>query len=62
MSSVAEIEQTIAKLFPREFAELERWFDAERNRQWDRQIRADSVSGALDVLLCEVEEDIANPW
>ncbi len=59
MSSVAEIEQAIAKLSPREFAELERWFDAERNRQWDRQIEADSASGALDTLLREVEGDIA---
>lgn len=59
MSSVAEIEQAIAKLSSREFVELERWFDAERNRQWDRQIEADSASGALDDLLHEVEQDIA---
>ena len=55
-----EIELAIAKLSPREFVELERWFDAERNRQWDRQIEADSATGALDVLLSEVEHDVAN--
>ena len=60
MSSVAEIEQAIAKLSSKEFVELERWFGAERNRKWDRQIEADSKSGALDFLLKEVEEDIAN--
>ena len=59
MSSVAEIEQAIAKLNSHEFVELERWFDAERNRKWDRQIEADSTSDALDQLLKEVEEDIA---
>ena len=31
---------------------------AERNRKWDRQIEADSASGALDFLLKEVDEDI----
>ena len=59
MGSVAEIELAIAKLSADEFVELERWFDAERNRKWDRQIEADSDSGALDFLLREVEEDIA---
>jgi hypothetical protein len=47
MSSVAEIEKAIAKLPPGEFVELERWFDAERNRQWDRQIERDARSGKL---------------
>jgi hypothetical protein len=47
MSSVAEIEMAIAKLPPGEFALLERWFDAERNRKWDRQIEEDAQSGKL---------------
>ena len=47
MSSVAEIEDAIAKLPPREFIELERWFDEERNRKWDRQIEEDCQSGKL---------------
>jgi hypothetical protein len=59
MGSIAEIEQAIAKLSTREFVELEQWFDAERNLKWDRQIEADSASGALDFLLKEVDEDIA---
>ena len=59
MSSVAEIEKAIANLSAQEFVELERWFDTERNRKWDRQIEADSTSGALDFLLKEVEEDVA---
>jgi hypothetical protein len=59
MSSVAEIEDAIAKLSSQEFIELERWFAAERNRKWDQQIEADSASGAFDPLLKEVEKDVA---
>jgi hypothetical protein len=47
MSSVADIERDIAGLSRREFVELERWFDAERNRKWDRQIEGDAQSGKL---------------
>jgi len=47
MSSVAEIEEAIGKLPPRELVQLERWFDAERNRKWDRQIEEDAHSGKL---------------
>lgn len=47
MSSVAEIERAIAKLSLGEFVELERWFDAERNHKWDRQIEEDAHSGKL---------------
>ena len=50
MSSVAEIEQAIASLPTGEFVELERWFDAERNRKWDRQIEEDAQSGKLREL------------
>jgi hypothetical protein len=59
MSSVADIEDAIAKLSSREFVELERWFAAERNRKWDQQIEADSTSGVFDPFLKEVEEDVA---
>jgi hypothetical protein len=59
MSSIAEIEEAIAKLSAREFVELDQWIAAERNRKWDQQIAADSASGALDSLLHEVEEDVA---
>ena len=47
MSSVAEIEKAIAELPQAEFVQLERWFDAERNRKWDRQIEEDARSGKL---------------
>jgi hypothetical protein len=59
MSSVAEIEQAVAKLSTPEFVELERWTAAERNRKWDQQIGVDSASGALDSLLREVEQEVS---
>ena len=50
MSSVVEIEEAIAKLPPGEFMQLERWFDAERNRKWDQELEADAQSGKLREL------------
>lgn len=50
MSSVAEIEKAIALLSREEFAELEGWFEGERNRKWDGQIEEDARSGKLDAL------------
>jgi hypothetical protein len=52
MSSVAEIEQAVAMLSREQFVQFERWFEAERNRKWDRQIEEDAQSGKL----CEVYE------
>jgi len=59
MSSAAEIQQAIGRLSSQEFSELERWFAAEGNRKRDQEIGADSASGALDSLMKEVEDDIA---
>lgn len=50
MSLVAEIESAIARLSPEEFVQLERWFDSERNRKWDRQLEEDAQSGKLRQL------------
>lgn len=47
MSPVIEIERAIARLSPEEFLDLERWFDEERNRKWDRQIQGDVRNGRL---------------
>ena len=57
MSSVAEIEQAIAKLPPGEFAQLERWFDAERNRVWDRELEADAKNGKLRGLYERIQAE-----
>jgi hypothetical protein len=62
MSCVVEIQQTIARLSAGEFVELERWFDAEQNRKWDRQIEADAHSGRLREVYERLEcEDHGGP-
>jgi hypothetical protein len=61
MSSVAEIEQAIAKLPLGEFVQLERWFDAERNRKWDRQIEEDAQSGKLHDLYERLQSESQGP-
>jgi hypothetical protein len=57
VSSVAEIEQAIAKLPIGEFVQLERWFDAERNRKWDQQIEGDAQNGKLRELYERLESE-----
>jgi hypothetical protein len=55
--SVAELEQAVAKLARGKFAELERWFDAEGNRMWDRQIEGDAQSGKLRELYQRLQSE-----
>jgi hypothetical protein len=59
MSSVAEIEQAIAKLPRGEFVQLERWFDAERIRKWDEQIEGDAQSGKLREMYDRLQSENA---
>jgi hypothetical protein len=57
MSTVQEIESAI-KALPREAkAELWKWWDEYREREWDRQIEVDLQSGKLDKLLDEADRD-----
>ena len=59
MTSIHEIEQAIAQLPP---AGLFALVDRLRERHadaWDRQMQADSDAGTLDLLLREVQQDIA---
>jgi hypothetical protein len=60
MSSVTEIEEAIAKLPPGQFIQLERWFDAERNRVWDQQIEKDAQSGKLQELYERLQSENQN--
>ena len=47
LGTVAEIEEAIAGISAEDFVEPARWFDAERNRKWDRQVEEDAQSGRL---------------
>jgi predicted esterase len=42
-------------------AEFRRWFTEFDAAAWDRQIDSDAVSGKLDALLAEAEQDYKNP-
>jgi len=59
VSRVEELEVGIKALSPREFQELRAWiaeFDAE---VWDRQFRADAVTGRLDAVADQVLKDFS---
>ena len=58
MSTVHEIKAAIDKLSLSDRAELERLLHGWIDDEWDRQIRADTTSGKLDILLKEVDEEI----
>jgi hypothetical protein len=59
MSTLVEIEETIAKLPRREFQELVRWIRDRDADEWDRQIEEDSKSGKLDRLWKVAKQEIA---
>lgn len=55
--TVQEIEAAITVLPPQEFADLARWFDAERNRKWDEKIQRDAGNGKLRKLFKRLEAE-----
>lgn len=57
MSELEQIEEQIAKLAPRDLAQLRAWFLEFDARVWDQQIEADSASGKLDKLIGEAVAD-----
>jgi hypothetical protein len=56
-ATVQRLTQTIATLAPDERAELCAWLEAQRAKDWDAQIEADSMGGRLDHLIAEVQAD-----
>lgn len=59
MTTLEEIEAAIAKLPKEEFGKLSAWIVEQYQTDWDREIEEDSESGALDFLIQEVSDDIA---
>ena len=53
MTIVEAIEKQIQHLDNSSFAALRTWFFEYEHLRWDRQIAADSDSGALDALIAE---------
>jgi hypothetical protein len=61
MSDVKAIEEAVQSLPPTALAEFRRWFTEFDAAAWDRQIDSDVVSGKLDALLAEAEQDLKSP-
>jgi hypothetical protein len=57
MSTVAEIEQAIEKLDPKEIRRVGDWLDELRERLFDERIEADAKAGKLDKLMEEAKQD-----
>jgi hypothetical protein len=60
MSTVDEIEAAISNLSPKDFARVRNWLLQRDNLLWDLQIEEDAISGKLDSLVREIENDIGN--
>ncbi len=56
--SLTEIKTAIEQLSFEERAELAAWLHGWNDDEWDEQMKRDVVSGKLDSMLHEVEEDI----
>jgi len=57
MSTVAEIEQAIEKLDPKEIRRVGDWLDELRERLFDNQIDADAKAGRLDKMIAKAKAD-----
>lgn len=57
MPDIKAIEAAVESLPPSALAEFRRWFTEFDAAAWDRQIDTDALSGKLDALLAEAEQD-----
>jgi hypothetical protein len=57
VSTLAEIEEAIAKLPPTEFRELLRRLNTRDSEAWDQQIEEHARSGKLEALYSRLTED-----
>jgi hypothetical protein len=55
--TIAEIEQAIIKMSPRDLIRFHEWFDEYYAQVWDKQIEEDAKSGRLDRLIAEANEE-----
>ena len=59
MTTVTEIKAAIESLSPREYCELMTMLHPAVDDDWDRQMKADAVSGRLDQLMEQSRADAA---
>jgi hypothetical protein len=56
MTAVAKIKQAVQRLPRADYRKFRRWFEAQEDRVWDREIARDAKAGKFDRL---VEESVA---
>lgn len=59
MSTLADIEEAVAKLPPEQFSELLRRMQERDAATWDREMEEDAKSGRLDALHARLERENA---
>jgi hypothetical protein len=57
MSTVEEVEAALQRMSPEERAEFRAWYAEFDADEWDRELKADAVSGRLDWLITEARQD-----
>jgi hypothetical protein len=57
MSTVEEVEAAVQRMSPEERAEFRAWYSEFDADEWDRELKADAVSGRLDWLITEAQQD-----
>ena len=57
MSTVAEIENAIEKLDPKEIRRVGNWLDELRERLFDERIEADAKAGKLNQMIAKAKAD-----
>ncbi len=60
MDQVEQIEAAITSLPLKEYRRLVDWFRAREQSRWDDQMDQDSVTGRLDALFREAEDETAH--
>ena len=57
MSTVDEVEAAVQRMSPEERAEFRAWYAEFDADEWDRELKADAVSGRRDWLIIEARQD-----
>ena len=55
--TIDELERAVSNLRPEELHAFSAWFDAFRERAWDREIEHDASTGKLDALVARAREE-----
>ena len=57
MTTVAKIKHAVKHLPSTDYRKFRRWFEAQDERAWDRQIERDSKAGKFDRLIAQAQDE-----